>query len=143
MTHFPPAIMHERRRKTLRIVGITLSALMVAVVLFVFATILRHESAHDETACPFKGWSERAFAEGVVYEEQRTCVDGITERRYRVVRTGKPGYELARKRLATDRFDQSRYRWELVTDANAQLIVKIYVDDKLSSEFREEDASPP
>ena len=143
MTPFPPATIHERRRKTLRTLGITLSALMVAVVLFVFVTILRHESAHDESQCPFKAWSERAFDGGVVYEEERSCVEGITERRYRVERAGKPGYELARKRLATDRFEKARYRWDLVTDASGKLIVKIYVDDKISSEFREEDAVVP
>ena len=139
MTHFPPHAIHEQRRKTLRRVGIALSALMVLTVLTVFVLILRNESAHEETACPFKGWSERAFDGGVVYEEQRSCVEGITERRYRVVRGGTPGFELARKRLATDRFEQPRYRWELATDPAKKLIVKIYVDDKLSSEFREED----
>ena len=139
MTHFPPTAVHEQRRKTLRRVGMALSALMVLTVLSVFVLILRNESAHEETACPFKGWSERAFDGGVVYEEQRSCVEGITERRYRVVRAGAPGYELARKRLASDRFEQPRYRWDLVTDPGKKLILKIYVDDKVSSEFREED----
>ncbi|MET0343482.1 MAG: hypothetical protein ABW252_20895 [Polyangiales bacterium] len=143
MTHFPPATIHEQRRKVLRRVGIALSALMVLTVLTVFGFIVKHESAHDEAACPFKGWSERTFEGGVVYEEQRSCVDGITERRYRVARAGKPSYELARKRLATDRFEQARYRWELVNDVAGKLIVKIYVDDKISSEFREEDAVVP
>jgi hypothetical protein len=143
MTHFPPAAIHEQRRKILRYVGMGLSALMVMTVLGVFALVMRNESAHDETDCPFKALSERPFAQGRVLEQQRTCVENISERRYLVERKGKPTYELARKRLASDRFADKRYAWELHTDDKARLIVKVLVDGKLSSEFREEDAVQP
>ena len=138
MTHFPPPALHERRRKTLRVVGMAVSALMVVTVLGVLALIFRNERAHDEETCPFRAFSERAFAGGTVYEEQRNCIDNITERRYRVVRDNQPGFELARKRLSSDRFAQDRYRWELEDKGN-NITIRVFVDDRLSSEFREED----
>lgn len=143
MTHFPPPAVHEKRRKILRYVGMALSALMVLTVLTVFVLVMRNESAHDETSCPFVDIGARPFAEGTVLEQQRTCVTNISERRYLVRRVGKPSYELARKRLSSDRFEPKRYAWELHTDPQKRLIIKVLVDGKLSSEFREEDASPP
>jgi hypothetical protein len=140
MTHFPPNAIHEKRRKILRYIGMAVSAGMVLLVIGVLVAILLNESAHDEASCPFKPVGERAFADGKVLEEQRTCVQEFSERRYLVARNGKPTYELARKRLASDRFDDTRYRWELLTDDKGRLTVKMLVDGKLSSEFREEDA---
>jgi hypothetical protein len=151
MTHFPPPVLHAKRRRTLRVIGMLVSGLMVATVLGIFVLIFVNERAHDESICPFQGWSERKFSGGVVFEEQRNCTGkawhfwglrphgaDVTERRYRVVRGEQPGYELARKRLSTDRFAQDRYRWELSEDAG-RIVIKVFVDDKLSSEFREED----
>jgi len=138
MTHFPPPAMHERRRKTLRVVGMAVSALMVLTVLAVFVLIFRNERAHDEDTCPFQAWSERAFSNGTVFEEQRNCIENITERRYRVVRDKQPGFELARKRLSSDRFAQDRYRWE-IGETGQRIVIKVFVDERLSSEFREED----
>jgi hypothetical protein len=140
MTHFPPPVLHEKRKRVLRYIGMALSALMVLTVLTVFLLILRNESAHDEAKCPFKHAGENVFNGGKVEEEQRTCVNGISERRYLVQREGKPDFELARKRLASDRFEPQRYRWTVDQDAQARLVLKVFVDGKLSSEFREEDA---
>lgn len=140
MTHFPPAAIHERRRKIMRYVGMALSAGMVLLVLGVLVAILLNESAHNEESCPFTAVGERAFAEGKVLEEQRSCVKEFAERRYLIARQGKPTYELARKRLASDRFDDARYKWELHADDKGRLTIKMLVDGKLSSEFREEDA---
>lgn len=140
MTHFPPPPVHEQRRKLLRYIGMALSGLMVLTVLTVFGLILRNESAHDEASCPFVAVSERDFQGGKVFEQQRSCVENISERRYLVERTGTPAYELARKRLANDRFEPKRYSWELHSDDKGRLVIKVLVDGKLSSEFREEDA---
>lgn len=140
MTHFPPAAIHERRRKILRYVGMALSAGMVLLVLGVLVAIVLNERAHNEESCPFTAVAERAFADGKVLEEQRSCVKEFSERRYLVARPGKNTYELARKRLASDRFEPERYRWELNTDDKGRITIKMLVDGKLSSEFREEDA---
>lgn len=140
MTHFPPSPVHEKRRLVLRRLGIALSAGMVLLVLAVFLMILRTERAHDESVCPFKPSSERAFEGGLVREEERNCVDHIAEHRYLVERPGQPTYELARKRLAQDRFAADRYRWEVGLDDQKRIRLRILVDGKVSSEFREEDA---
>ncbi|MDB4974166.1 MAG: hypothetical protein JWN48_2507 [Myxococcaceae bacterium] len=143
MTHFPPALLHEKRRKILRYLGMGVSALMVLTMLTVLVFIMRTERAHDETVCLFKPHGEQAIDHGKVIEEERTCIDGITERRYLVERQGKSRYELARKRLASERFDPRRYRWALKPDPQGRLILTLYVDGKVSSEFREEDAVHP
>ncbi len=142
MTHFPPAAVHEQRRKILRWVGIALSATMVVTVLTVFVLIVRSESAHHEATCPFRALSERAFAGGRVREEERSCVAGVSERRYLLERGHEAAYELARKRLASERFAPARYRWELETDAQGRVVLRSYVDGKLASESREQDAPP-
>jgi hypothetical protein len=140
MTHFPPPALHEKRKKVLRYIGMALSGLMVLTVLTVFALIVRNESAHDEAKCPFTHAGEQLFDGGRVEEQERTCVGGISERRYLVERPGKASFELARKRLASERFERQRYRWELSQDDQKRLVLKVLVDGKLSSEFREEDA---
>jgi hypothetical protein len=142
MTHFPPSEMHEQRRKVLRWVGMGLSALMVVTVLIILVLIVRNENAHDETACPFAKRSEKTFSGGRVIEEARACVPELAERRYLLERTGKPAYELARKRLSKDRLADDRYSWELEEDEQKRVRLRVLVDDKLSSEFREEDAVP-
>lgn len=140
MTHFPPSAVHEQRRVLLRRIGMALSALMVLTVLTVFVLILRTESAHDEAKCPFAKSGEQAFSGGRVIEEQRSCVPELEERRYLLERSGKPAYELARKRLGGQFFRDNRYAWTLTEDAQKQVRLRILVDGKISSEFREEDA---
>jgi hypothetical protein len=142
MTHFPPPIVHEKRKRVLKYIGMALSALMVLTVLTVFALIVRNESAHDEQGCPFKPAGERPFDGGKVVEQKRTCVNGISEHRYLVERPSQKSFELARKRLASDRFEGGRYRWELKTDDKKRVVLNVFVDGKPSSEFREEDAVP-
>lgn len=143
MTHFPPAIVHERRRAALRRVGIGLSVLMVSTVLLILGLIIRNERAHDEAECPFAPLGEQTFEGGRVLEEQRSCIDELSERRYLLARDGQKTFELARKRLAKDRFKPGRYDVKLDLDAQKRLVLKIYIDGKLSREFREEDAVRP
>ncbi len=143
MTHFPPSPLHEQRRKILRWVGIALSAGMVITVLTVFVLIVRSESAHDQAGCPFRSLGERTFAGGRVREEERSCLPVISERRYLLERDHEAAFEIVRKRLASDRFAPTRYRWELADSAQGQLILRVYIDGKLSSEFREQDTLRP
>jgi hypothetical protein len=142
MTHFPPPVVHEQRKRILKYIGMALSALMVLTVLTVFALILRNESAHDEQACPFQPAGERPFEGGRVVEQQRTCVSGISEHRYLIERPGQKPFELARKRLASDRFEANRFRWDVAVDDKRRVVLNMNVDGKPSSEFREEDAVP-
>lgn len=140
MTHFPPSPAHEQRRIMLRRIGIALSALMVLTVVAVFVLILRTERAHDEASCPFTKSTEQPFSGGRVIEEQRSCVPEVEERRYLLERTGKKSFEFARKRLGSQFFRENRYEWKVVEDAQKRVRLRVLVDGKLSSEFREEDA---
>lgn len=140
MTHFPPAAVHEKRRIILRRVAMALSGLMILTVLAVFVLIFRTERAHDEASCPFSKLEERAFSGGRVIEERRSCLPEIEERRYLLERTGKPSFELARKRVGSKFFRENRYAWSVAEDARKRVILRVIVDGKLSSEFREEDA---
>jgi hypothetical protein len=140
MTHFPPSPAHEQRRVLLRRIGIALSALMVLTVLTVFVLILRTESAHDEATCKFVQSAEQPFVGGRVVEEKRSCVPEVEERRYMLERAGKKPYELARKRLGSQFFRENRYEWKVVDEGDKGVRVRMLVDGKISSEFREEDA---
>jgi len=140
MTHFPPSAVHERRRVILRWVGIALSSLMVLTVLTVFVLILRTERAHDEAKCPFVKVGEKSFSGGRVVEEQRSCVPELEERRYLLERTGKPPFEFARRRIGGKFLRENRYSWSLAEDARKRLRLRVLVDGKVSSEYREEDA---
>ena len=124
----------------LRRLGIALSAIMVLTVVAVFLLILRTERAHDEATCPFQRGAEQTFSEGRVIEEQRSCVPEVEERRYLLERTGQKPYEFARKRLGTQFFKDNRYEWKVVEDDKKRIRLRVIVDGKLSSEFREEDA---
>jgi hypothetical protein len=140
MTHFPPPPVHEQRKRILKYVGMALSALMVLTVITVLTLIVRSESAHSDETCPFTPVGERPFEGGKIMEQQRSCLEGLSERRYLVERPGAKSYELARKRLASERFDAQRYNWNVTVEGAKGVVLKVFVDGKLSSEFREEDA---
>lgn len=137
MTHFPPSMLHERRKKTLRMLGIAMSGLMVALVLVIFGFIVRSESAHDEAKCPFARKDERAVGEVLVVEEARRCVPEAEEHRWLVMRDGK-AIEFARKRLHTESFEQAS--WSAEADENGLVVLRLSVADKEVAEFREVDA---
>lgn len=140
MTDLPPTRVQEQRKRILKYIGMALSALMVLTVLTVFALIVRSESAHDEAKCPFVPVGERPFEGGKMVEQQRSCLEGLTERRYLLERTGQAGFELARRRLASERLDPQRYHWNVSLDAQKRVVLKVFVDGKLTSESHEEDA---
>jgi hypothetical protein len=133
------AALAAQRKRMLRILGMTASALMVLGVLVVFALIVRTERAHDEERCKFAPLSRRTLGEVEVVEERRSCLPELEERRYLVRRGVQAAYELARKRLPSAHFTAERYAWKLREDKPGMLVIEIDVDGKLSSEFHEED----
>lgn len=133
------ASLAARRKRTLRIIGMVASGLMVVGVLVVFALIVRNERAFDESSCKFAPLSQRTFAGAEVLEERRSCLPELEERRYLVRRADQPAYELARKRLPVAHFAADRYVWTLREDRPQKLVIQIDVDGKHSSEFHEED----
>jgi hypothetical protein len=144
MNHEPPtsspaALLREKRKRALRLIGIVMSSLMVLTVLAIFLLIVRTERAHDESRCAFTKHSVRSLGEVLVVEEARSCLPELEERRYLVARKGTAPFELARKRLPRPHFAGDRYRWTLREDDTRKLVVRIEVDGQLSSEFFEED----
>ena len=139
MTHFPPSELYEKRKKTVRTVGIVLSGLMVAAVLAILLFIVRSESAHDEVTCPFVKRSERTLEGALVVEETRSCLPEAEERRWLVSRSGQKPVEFARKRLPKEHFTDDHAVWVLSLDEQKKVVLTLRVDGKVASEFHEAD----
>jgi len=139
MSMIPTSPLAERRRKLVRKLGMLVSGLMVVLVVSIFGLVLRSESAHDEASCPFRARSERELRSALVREEMRTCVPEAEEHRWLLSRPGKAEIELGRKRLPTERFTSARTRWTLTEDEAQRVVLRIEVDGKMLSEFREAD----
>jgi len=137
----PAALLREKRKRALRLIGIVMSSLMVVTVLTIFALIVRTERAHDESRCAFRKRSTRNLGAALVVEETRSCLPELEERRYVVARAPAPPFELARKRLPQAQFADARYRWTLREDAPHALVLRIEIDGQLSSEFFEQDVA--
>lgn len=136
----PAALLQEKRKRALRILGIAMSSLMVVTVLAIFLLIVRTERAHDEARCGFVKRSQRNLGNVLVLEDTRSCLPELEERRYVVAREAEPRFELARKRLPKQHFTSDRYHWTLREDTDHKLVLRIEVDGELSSEFFEADA---
>jgi len=139
MSMIPKSKIAEQRQALVRKLGIAVSALMVVLVVTVFVLVVRSESAHDETKCPFSKLSERVIGTATVIEETRSCVPEAEERRWLVQRGGQKPVEFGRKRLPKERFTADRTKWSLTEDKNKQLLLNIEVDGHPFSEFREAD----
>jgi hypothetical protein len=139
MRPVPQAVV-ERRKRLVRKMGIAVSALMVLMVLSVFALIVRSERAHDETRCPFARRSQQALADLVVIEEARRCVPEAEERRWLIARGGKPPFEFARKRLPIGLFNHADTKVKLDRDKQGLVVMTLNVGGVGPTEFREADA---
>jgi len=142
MSMIPRSNVAERRQALVRKLGMAVSALMVVLVVSIFALVVRSERAHDEVSCPFTKLSERSLGAATVIEESRSCVPEAEERRWLVQRQGKSLVELGRKRLPKERFTADRTKWTLTLDKGQQLLLNIEVDGRPLSEFREADLPP-
>jgi hypothetical protein len=137
-TASPAALLRDKRKRALRLIGIVMSSLMVVTVLTILVLIVRTERAHDESRCAFRKLSTRNHGAALVVEEARSCLPELEERRYLVTRASGPPFELARKRLPSAQFADDRYRWTLRDEAQ-KLVLRIEIDGQLSSEFFEQD----
>jgi hypothetical protein len=127
------------QKRLVKRIGMGASALSVLLVLGVFALIVRTESAHDEASCPFSAGGAQTLGDASVREERRVCMAGVEERRYVLTRAGK-SYELGRKRYPASRF--ADFRWALRDDRDG-LVLELFVEGKLESEFHDADAVKP
>lgn len=135
-----PAQVVQRRKQLLRRMGIAVSALMVLMVVAIFALIVRSESAHDEAKCPFAPRRQEQLAELVVIEEARRCVPEAEERRWLIARPGKAPFEFARKRLPLGLFTHEETNTKLVRDKQGFVVLTLSVPSLGPTEFRELDA---
>ena len=106
----PPFL--AKRKKLIKGVGIFMSVTSVLMVAFTLFMIIRNERAHDESRCPFVAAETRSVADGIgVRDDTRTCIDGLTEHRWLVLREGQAPFEIGRRRLGTDAYSAARYRF--------------------------------
>ncbi len=139
MSMIPTSRVAERRQLLIRRIGIIASVLMAVLVLTVFGLVLRSESAHDESSCPFARASERTLGEVIVIEESRNCVPEAEEHRWLVQRPRQKAVKLGRKRLPKERFSAARTKWKVSEDKSKQVVLEIEVDGRPFSAFHEID----
>lgn len=122
----PPFL--AKRKVLIRRVGIFVSLTSVAMVLFALGMIIRNERAHDETRCPYRPVETRTLGDGVeVHDEARSCIEGLTEHRWLVLRQGAEALEIGRRRLGTDAYSPARYRW---TPSLEGTHVRVHVENR-------------
>ncbi|MDD9935932.1 MAG: hypothetical protein OXT09_20140 [Myxococcales bacterium] len=96
--------------------------------MLIFAFILITESAHDEEDCPYSQVERRELEGGVaVLEERRSCVSGVEERRYSLLRDGESRV-LGRRRFDGAAFGPDRYRWKAEISEQQEVVVTIQND---------------
>ena len=92
-------------------VAILLPGALLLVVALLF--VARSEWAHSEERCPFQIEERRSAPDGgVVFEEVRSCEDGVEERRWRVVNSEGEERVFGVRRLPGQMFGPDAYRWE-------------------------------
>lgn len=93
----------------------------VLILVFIFAS----ELAHNESRCPYVRNSTKSVNDQVsVREDRRSCLPGIEERRFSVVR-GANEQVLGRRRFARSAFAPGHYEWrvELTTQGDVRVTV--------------------
>ena len=131
----------ERNWDRLRIVGMMISFPSIFLVLAMVFFVVRNERAHDETKCPFHSVGEKSNEGVSVREESRTCVDGISEHRWMLIRPAGETLELGRRRLGTKFYEPSVYSWT-ITNQDGKARVNVINTGVPNVTFREEMADP-
>jgi hypothetical protein len=95
--------------------------------LLILGFIFASELAHDEARCPYTYTSTKALNGAVsVREDARTCLPGMQEHRFTVVR-GAREHVLGRRRFASTAFARDRYQWR--AELSPQGEVRVTVDN--------------
>lgn len=95
----------------------------VLILVFIFAS----ELAHDEARCPYVHNSTKSLSDQVsVREDRRSCLPGIEERRFSVIR-GANEVVLGRRRFARGAFAPDRYQWR--AELTSQGEVRVTADN--------------
>lgn len=120
----PPFL--EKRRKTIKVLGILFSVTSVSLVIFSFGMIIRNERAHDEKRCPFVAVETRDVDGARVLDERRRCVEGIEEHRWLLVRSDRAPLELGRRRLSSKFYARGVYTWRAFVESG---YVRVHVEN--------------
>jgi hypothetical protein len=93
----------------------------------ILAFIFLSELAHDEKRCPYTYTSTQPLNSQIsVREDARSCLPGLEERRFTVVR-GAVEHALGRRRFAGSAFAPDHYRWR--AELTPQGDVRVTVDN--------------
>jgi hypothetical protein len=109
----------------------------VAGPVLILAFIFISELAHDEARCPYTHASVKPLtAEVSVREDARSCLPGVEERRFTVVR-GAGEHILGRRRFARTAFAPDRYHWRAELIPQGEVRVTIDNEGHPQAVFRE------
>ena len=98
----------------------------IAAPLLVFAFIVMTEAAHDDASCPYRELTRRQLADGVsVVEDVRSCIEGVEEHRYTLLR-GARSQLLGERRFDAAAFAAGRYRWKaaITDEGEVQVVIQ-------------------
>lgn len=113
---------------------IALPAIGLPVVILLF--ILRNDVAHDEARCPYEVLTtQRVDNSAEVIEERRSCIEGVEDRRYSVRRADSLR-KLGVRRLPSDAFEVSAYKWTAEL-RQGQMFLKVVTKGHPAADFRE------
>jgi hypothetical protein len=94
--------------------------------LLIFGFIVWSESAHDDARCSYRPLARRELSPQIaVVEEVRSCVSGVEEHRYTLLR-GTSSQRLGERRFDRAAFAQGRYSWSasISEQGEVQVIVR-------------------
>jgi hypothetical protein len=103
------------------------------ILVFIFLS----ELAHDEGRCPYTHNSTKSVNDQVsVREDRRSCVPGIEERRFSVMR-GASEQVLGRRRFARSAFAPEHYQWSAALTDQGDVRVTVDNAGHEQAQFRE------
>ncbi|MFI5307770.1 MAG: hypothetical protein ACHQ53_10480 [Polyangiales bacterium] len=105
--------------------------------LVIFGFIIVTQRAHDEARCPYRELERRQLStDASVVEETRSCVQGVQERRYSLLR-GTERRVLGERRFDAQAFAAGHYRWSAAQTAQGEVQVVVHNDGHEDVLFRE------
>ena len=111
----------------------------VAAPLLILVFILRTDLAHDEQSCPFTPVTTQRLDAGVsVREDMRTCLEGVQERRFVMLR-GNSQKVLGRRRFDPEAFADG-YSWRAELTEAGEVRVHVTNPGHPQQSFREGNA---
>ncbi len=94
--------------------------------LLIFGFIVVTHRAHDEARCPYHEITQRSLGSGaIVREEARSCLAGVEEHRYSLLR-GAQRQVLGTRRFDAEAFAPAAYRWSARVTPQGEVQVVVH-----------------